>query len=92
MFEKRLRMVGEQVREMRRARKMTQAELARKAGLSKNYISEIERGVTHATLESLFSISDAMDANLSTLLIPLDRTQDKGEIVVSIQGLLKLLQ
>ena len=67
-------MVGEQVRDMRRAKKMTQAELARKAGLSKNYISEIERGVTHATLESLSSISDAMDANLSTLLIPLDRT------------------
>ncbi len=84
-------MVGEQVRDMRRAKRMTQAELARKAGLSKNYISEIERGVTHATLGSLFSISDAMDANLSTLLIPLDRTQDKGEIIVRIQGLLKLL-
>ncbi|UQZ84561.1 HTH-type transcriptional regulator SinR [Paenibacillus konkukensis] len=56
-----LRLVGEQLRLVRRARGLTQEELAEKCGLSFSYISDIERGSRNVTLESLDKIMTALD-------------------------------
>ena len=64
---------------------------AAKADLSTNYIGEIERGEAQATLDSLFAIMDALEINPSLLFTPLDRPQDKEEILKRTRELLDLL-
>ncbi|WP_159887559.1 helix-turn-helix domain-containing protein [Paenibacillus puerhi] len=56
-----MRLVGEQLRLVRKARGLTQEELAEKCGLSFSYISDIERGSRNVTLESLDKLMVALD-------------------------------
>ncbi len=90
-MQQRLKILGKRVRELREERKMTQAKLAEQADLSTNYIGEIERGEAQATLDSLFAIMDALEINPSLLFTPLDRPQDKEEILKRTKELLDLL-
>ena len=90
-MQQRLKILGKRVRELREERRMTQAKLAEKADLSTNYIGEIERGEAQATLDSLFAIMDALEINPSLLFTPLDRPQDKEEILKRTRELLDLL-
>ncbi len=90
-MQQRLKILGKRVRELREERKMTQAKLAEQADLSTNYIGEIERGEAQATLDSLFAIMDALEINPSLLFTPLDRPQDKEEILKRTRELLDLL-
>ena len=90
-MQQRLKILGKRVRELREERRMTQAELAEQADLSTNYIGEIERGEAQATLDSLFAIMDALEINPSLLFTPLDRPQDKEEILKRTRELLDLL-
>ncbi len=90
-MQQRLKILGKRVRELREERRMTQAKLAEQADLSTNYIGEIERGEAQATLDSLFAIMDALEINPSLLFTPLDRPQDKEEILKRTRELLDLL-
>ena len=90
-MQQRLKILGKRVRELREERRMTQAKLAEQADLSTNYIGEIERGEAQATLDSLFAIMDALEINPSLLFTPLDRPQDKQEILKRTRELLDLL-
>lgn len=92
MLQQRLKILGNRVRELREERKMTQAELAEQADLSTNYIGEIERGEAQATLESLFAVMDALEANPSLLFTPLDRPENKQEILKRTRELLDRLE
>ncbi|WP_059050397.1 helix-turn-helix domain-containing protein [Paenibacillus senegalimassiliensis] len=56
-----LRLVGEQLRLIRKARGLTQEQLAEKCGLSFSYISDIERGSRNLTLESLDKLITALN-------------------------------
>lgn len=49
-----------EVREMRRARKMTQAELARRMGVSQQHIAKIEKGITRPRPETLARLEKAL--------------------------------
>ncbi len=90
-MQQRLKILGNRVRELREERRMTQAKLAEQADLSTNYIGEIERGEAQATLDSLFAIMDALEINPSLLFTPLDRPQDKEELLKRTRELLDLL-
>ena len=48
---------GEKLRAFRRSKKMTQAELARKAGLTQQYIAKIEKGITCPRPQTLEKIN-----------------------------------
>jgi transcriptional regulator with XRE-family HTH domain len=45
--------IGESIRNLRRMSNLAQEELAERAGLTKGYISQIERGLTSISLDSL---------------------------------------
>ncbi len=49
-------MIGELIKEERRLAKMTQEELAAKAGTKKSYISRIENGNSDIQMTTLFKI------------------------------------
>lgn len=61
--EARLRM-GERIAALRKAKGMTQAELAEITGLQRTHILRIEQGRYGVTVDVLTAIGDALDAEL----------------------------
>jgi DNA-binding XRE family transcriptional regulator len=51
---------GQSIRELRRSRKMTQAELARKTGLTQQHIAKIEKGATCPRPQTLKKIRERL--------------------------------
>jgi len=54
------RRAGQTIKERRRSRKMTQADLARETGLTQQYIAKIERGLTRPRSATLKKIEKAL--------------------------------
>ena len=59
---------GQNIRAARERRHLTQAKLARAAGLSKAGLSLIERGIRETTIETLLSLASALEVTLAFLL------------------------
>ena len=61
-------MAGDRLlRALRRWRKMTQGELAKRAGLAQGYVSDLESGRREGTSETLASLARALDVSESWL-------------------------
>ena len=58
--------IGDRIRMLRQAKALTQEELASRAGLTKGFISQVERNLTSLSVESLIGILDALDQKIST--------------------------
>ena len=59
--------LGEAIRIERSARRMSQVELAKKSGLHRTYISDLERGGRNPTVQCLEKISRALEIPISKL-------------------------
>lgn len=57
--------VGEEIQGLRKARKLTLAQLALKSGLSVGHLSQIERGISTPSIKALHGISRALDVTIS---------------------------
>jgi transcriptional regulator with XRE-family HTH domain len=57
--------IGERIKNLRELSNLTQEELADRAGLTKGFISQIERDLTSISLDSFLQILEAMDENIS---------------------------
>ena len=66
-------MIGEVLRRTRRAQGRTLADVARQAKVSLPYLSELERGLKEGSSEVLAAICDALDIELSDLLVQAGR-------------------
>ncbi|HYH31916.1 MAG TPA: cupin domain-containing protein [Pseudonocardia sp.] len=73
-------MVGIRIRELRTERGMTLTELARTTGLSAGLISQVERGLTDPSLETLRRIARTLDVPLFSLFRAAE--PDSGAAVV----------
>jgi transcriptional regulator with XRE-family HTH domain len=60
--------VGDRIREIREARKLTQEQLAEKAAMSKGFLSEIENGKRNVSSEYLLRIANSLCASVDYLL------------------------
>lgn len=60
--------IGRNIRNYRKARKMTQEALAERAGLSVNYIGAIERGEKLPSLETFLSIVNQIGVSADCIL------------------------
>ncbi|MGW6330283.1 helix-turn-helix domain-containing protein, partial [Streptomyces sp. NPDC055097] len=60
--------VGPGIRRRRRALELTLAEVARRAGLSVPFLSQIENGRSRPSMASLQRIADALDTTAVQLL------------------------
>lgn len=56
------------LKQLRKAKGLSQEELAERASLDRTYISGVERGVRNITLESLELIICALDCSIETFL------------------------
>ena len=61
------RKLGDRIRRLRKARRLTQAALAERAGMDAKYIGQIERAETNTTLAMLDRIAAGLGITLSEL-------------------------
>lgn len=59
--------VGKRIKRIREKANMTQAEVAKKAGININYFAVIERGEVTTSSEKLKKISDALGVDVSKI-------------------------
>lgn len=60
--------VGARLRQLRHARRLTQEQVAERAGLSHKFLGELERGRANPTLTTLSAVSEALGVRLVDLL------------------------
>ena len=63
------RLVGDNIRRLRKARGWSQEELGERADLSYKFVGEVERGAVNPSLESLAGIANALNVEVSELLL-----------------------
>ncbi|WP_139891375.1 helix-turn-helix domain-containing protein [Bacillus sp. D386] len=69
-------MIGKNIQDLRKRKGMTLTQLAANAGISKSYLSNIERGVNqNPSIEVLKRLAFVLNADLKTLL----RVQESDE-------------
>ena len=81
-YQAEIKYIGVRIAYFRKLRGMTQAELANKAHIHKNYLSHIESGSADKviSLPLLIQMSKALDIELSVLVDLNDFTQSKNEL------------
>ena len=65
------RLVGENFTRLRRARGLTQEQVAECTGFSQQYISGLERGKRNPTLVTLFELAQAVGSTPEELVRPM---------------------
>jgi len=78
--------IGARIRSLRQLSELTQEELAERAGLTKGFISQIERDLTSISLDSLIQILDALGEKVSDFFGDIEkekivyRTRDRVDL------------
>ena len=68
-----LKALGEEIRQRRQALDLSQEALAHGAGLHRNVIGRLERGIYNPTVVTLLSIAAEFDSSLSDLVNSAER-------------------
>lgn len=58
---------GERLRDLRRAKDLSQEALSKKAGFDRTYVGKIERGEKSPSLHTIRELAKALDVNISEL-------------------------
>jgi len=61
---------GERLRERRRARGLTQSQICEQTGLTKAYVSLVERGRANPTLDTMIKLAEAVGAEAWDMIRP----------------------
>lgn len=64
------KLVGENVKRLRNAAAISQAELANRVGVDRSYISGLEWGQRNPTIVTLLHLSEALDTKLKQFFEP----------------------
>jgi transcriptional regulator with XRE-family HTH domain len=67
-MRRRLSRAGQRLRRHRKARGLSQRELGRRAGISRDAIGRLERGEQRATLTVLMKLAAALAIDLASML------------------------
>lgn len=59
---------GRRVREVRKAKGISQERLAEMAGIDRSYMGNIERGEKNVTLKKVYEICDALEVKIQNLV------------------------
>lgn len=78
--------LGDRIRARRKELRLSQGELAERAGVTASFISQVERGVTSPSIDSLYKISQALDQPIFQFLLepetktPVVRHHERAQI------------
>ena len=60
--------IGRKIKALRSEHKLTLDQLAKRSGVSKSMLSQIERGLTNPTLATIWSLTQSLGIEIATLL------------------------
>lgn len=60
--------IGDKIKEIRKKKKLTQVEVAQKAGIHFNYFARLERGEVNPSIQTIESIANALKVKSSDIL------------------------
>ncbi len=60
-------LIGNRIKNLRRAQKLSQEKLAEKSGLHTTYVGQIERGEKSPTVDSVYKISLGLEVSMDEL-------------------------
>jgi len=80
--------IGQRIRKIRKAHKLSQDELASKVGISTTHMSHIETGNTKLSLPVLVDLADALEVRVDDLLFdsPRDSVSSTGDELQLLDG------
>lgn len=67
---------GHVIRRSREARGLSQEALADLAGVSRSFLSEVERGAASPSLDTMHKLAEALNESLSFLISQYERSND----------------
>ena len=70
--------LGKVIQERRKQLALTQDQLARRSGMHRTYVSDIERGERNLSLESIYNISKGISTSLSVLFAEAEHLANKA--------------
>ena len=79
--------VGRNIRAARKAKGLSQFQLAERSGLSIDFIGKVERGTASPSLESLKAIATAMNLSLGNLFAGDLQADSSQEALIELIGL-----
>lgn len=82
------KIIGERLQKARKAKKLTQEQLAESLGISNGSISRIERGDLKVGLPRLYKICDKLDISASGILTGTPQIQQSIPLEAEFQNLL----
>jgi transcriptional regulator with XRE-family HTH domain len=68
-----LQTLGDEVRERREARNLTQEALAHESGVHRNVLAKLEQGKTDSRVRTLFKVAVGLNMPLGTLIAAVER-------------------
>jgi len=84
-MDKHFQEIGYRIKLIRKEKRLTQEQLAEKAGISTSYIYKIEAGDDHVTVRTLLRIAEALQVQAAQLFIA---EQDDSDIELRLKALL----
>lgn len=69
--------LGNRIRELRKAQKMSQEELAYRSSINPAHLGQIERALKNPTLDTIDQIAAALNISLSELFNPYIKVQEQ---------------
>ena len=85
--------LGKRIKKERKAQKMTQEDLASRAGISLSFLGHIERGTRKASLDTLVNIANALMVSTDMLLqesLSYSMLREEAESIKRVQVLREL--
>lgn len=64
--------LGNQIKSLRKAKGLTQIELAERANMNSTYVGDVERANENISINKLILLADALEVPISELIKPLD--------------------
>lgn len=66
--------LGDRIRARRKEMRLSQSDLAERTGMTASFVSQVERGVTSPSIDSLYKISQALDVPVFHFLLEPEAT------------------
>jgi transcriptional regulator with XRE-family HTH domain len=86
-MEKR-KLIGKRIKEVRRAKKLSQEQLAERVGIDAKYVGFIEQGRGNPTLQVLIKMADALRVDIDALFNYRWATMSDAEVRKRLHGLI----
>lgn len=62
------KLIGKRIKKMRKEKHITQEFLAENSDVSVGYISQVERGISKITLDTLYKIADTLELDITEII------------------------